>query len=63
MIDERLKNLRGASRRDFIKWSTVMAAALGLERLPDLRREDGGHGNEGGEPGRPHEALHRCLLV
>ncbi|MBK8214581.1 MAG: hypothetical protein IPK71_12640 [Myxococcales bacterium] len=32
MIDERLKNLRGASRRDFIKWSTVMAAALGLER-------------------------------
>lgn len=32
MIDERLKDLRGQSRRDFIKWSTVMAAALGLER-------------------------------
>lgn len=32
MVDERLKDLRGASRRDFIKWSTVLAAALGLER-------------------------------
>jgi hypothetical protein len=32
MVDERLKDLRGASRREFIKWSTVMAAALGLER-------------------------------
>ena len=32
MIDERLKDLRGSSRRDFIKWSTVLAAAIGLER-------------------------------
>ncbi len=31
-IDERLKDLRGASRRDFIKWSGVLAAAIGLER-------------------------------
>lgn len=32
MIDDRLKDLRGASRRDFIKWSSVLAAAIGLER-------------------------------
>jgi hypothetical protein len=27
-----LKNLRGPGRRDFLRWSTVIAAALGLER-------------------------------
>jgi hypothetical protein len=32
MADQVLKNLTGQSRRDFIKWSTVVAAALGLER-------------------------------
>ena len=32
MIDERLKDLRGASRREFIKWSGVLAAVIGLER-------------------------------
>ena len=30
--DPRLKNLRGSGRRDFLRWSTVAAAALGLER-------------------------------
>ena len=30
--DDRLKNLRGAGRRDFIKWSATAAALLGLER-------------------------------
>ena len=31
-MDPRLKELRGSSRRDFIKWSATVAAALGLER-------------------------------
>jgi hypothetical protein len=30
--DPRLKNLRGSGRRDFLRWSSVIAAALGLER-------------------------------
>src|ERR1700734_1556374 len=30
--DPRLKNLRGSGRRDFLRWSSVVAAALGLER-------------------------------
>jgi hypothetical protein len=32
MADPRLKSLRGAGRRQFIKWSTAVAAVLGLER-------------------------------
>jgi hypothetical protein len=32
MADPRLKNLRGPGRRNFIKWSTAVAAVLGLER-------------------------------
>lgn len=32
MVDERLKELRGSSRRDFLRWSATVAAALGLER-------------------------------
>jgi hypothetical protein len=32
MADQVLKNLSGQSRRDFIKWSAVVAAALGIER-------------------------------
>src|SRR5271156_5374261 len=32
MADPRLKNLSGPGRRAFIKWSTAVAAALGLER-------------------------------
>jgi hypothetical protein len=31
-IDDRLKDLRGTGRRDFIKWSGTVAAVLGLER-------------------------------
>lgn len=31
-IDDRLKDLRGTGRRDFIKWSGTLAAVLGLER-------------------------------
>lgn len=30
--DPRLKNLRGAGRRDFVRWSATVAALLGLER-------------------------------
>lgn len=30
--DPRLKNLRGSGRRQFMKWSTAVAAVLGLER-------------------------------
>src|SRR5688572_29121840 len=32
MADQVLKNLSGQSRREFIKWSAVLAAALGIER-------------------------------
>jgi hypothetical protein len=32
MVDERLKELRGTSRRDFLRWSATVAACLGLER-------------------------------
>src|SRR5277367_2128309 len=32
MVDSRLKDLRGPGRRQFLKWSTAVAAALGLER-------------------------------
>jgi hypothetical protein len=31
-IDDRLKNLRGSGRRDFLKWSGTLAAVLGLDR-------------------------------
>ena len=31
-IDDRLKNLRGSGRRDFLRWSGTVAAVLGLER-------------------------------
>jgi hypothetical protein len=31
-IDERLKDLRGTGRRDFLRWATAVAAVLGLER-------------------------------
>lgn len=30
--DQRLKNLRGSGRRDFLRWGTAVAAALGVER-------------------------------
>jgi hypothetical protein len=32
MADQRLKDLRGRSRRDFLRWSATVAAVLGLER-------------------------------
>ena len=32
MADQRLKDLRGPGRRDFLKWSATVAAVLGLER-------------------------------
>lgn len=32
MADERLKNLRGPGRRDFLRWSATVGALLGLER-------------------------------
>src|SRR5687768_4218190 len=32
MADQRLKDLRGTGRRDFLRWSATAAACLGLER-------------------------------
>ena len=32
MADQRLKDLRGPGRRDFLRWSATVAAVLGLER-------------------------------
>ena len=32
MIDQRLKELRGPGRREFLRWSATVAACLGLER-------------------------------
>jgi hypothetical protein len=32
MTDQRLKELRGRGRRDFLRWSATVAAVLGLER-------------------------------
>jgi hypothetical protein len=31
-VDDRLKDLRGTSRRDFLRWTATVAAAMGLER-------------------------------
>ena len=31
-MDQRLKELRGTGRRDFLRWSATVAAVLGLER-------------------------------
>lgn len=31
-VDNRLKNLRGPGRREFLKWSGTLAAVLGLDR-------------------------------
>jgi len=44
-VDDRLKNLRGSSRRDFLRWSAAVAAALGLERSRYLNVL-GEHGGE-----------------
>ncbi len=33
MADQRLKDLRGSGRRDFIRWSAAAAVGLGLERV------------------------------
>ncbi|HSO40717.1 MAG TPA: hypothetical protein VLT33_49665 [Labilithrix sp.] len=32
MVDQRLKELRGPGRREFLKWSATVAACLGVER-------------------------------
>ncbi|MBX3225719.1 MAG: hypothetical protein KIT84_30920 [Labilithrix sp.] len=32
MVDDRLKELRGTSRRNFLRWSATVAACLGVER-------------------------------
>ena len=32
MVDQRLKELRGPGRREFLKWSATVAACLGIER-------------------------------
>ncbi|MBX3189263.1 MAG: hypothetical protein KF819_19725 [Labilithrix sp.] len=32
MVDQRLKDLQGTGRRDFLRWSATVAACLGLER-------------------------------
>ncbi|MBS2014658.1 MAG: hypothetical protein JST00_17350 [Deltaproteobacteria bacterium] len=32
MVDQRLNDLRGTNRRDFLRWSATIAACLGLER-------------------------------
>ena len=39
MLDQRLKELRGTSRRDFLRWSATVAACLGLERSRLLIRD------------------------
>lgn len=44
MADEKLKNLRGPSRRNFLKWSTAVAAVLGLERTRFLDALSGSAG-------------------
>jgi hypothetical protein len=36
MIDERLKNLEGRSRRNFLRWATAAGAALALDRAKVL---------------------------
>ncbi len=44
MADDRLKNLRGRSRRDFLKWATAAGAVLGLERARFLDALSGSAG-------------------
>src|SRR6476659_3790761 len=44
MADDRLKNLRGSSRRNFLKWSASAAAVLGLERARFLDALSGSAG-------------------
>lgn len=43
-VDNRLKDLRGPSRREFIKWSGTLAAVLGLERARFLDALSGSAG-------------------
>ena len=41
--DPRLKNLRGSGRREFLRWATVIAATLGVDRSRFLNvLNDGG---------------------
>lgn len=44
MIDERLKNLEGRSRRNFLRWATAAGAALALDRarVLDVISDSGG---------------------
>ena len=44
MTDEKIKALRGQTRRDFIRWAAVAGAAMGLERsrLLDVLNDTGG---------------------
>ena len=44
MIDPKIKELRGQSRRDFIRWAAVAAGAMGLERsrLLNVLNDTGG---------------------
>lgn len=44
MADDRLKNLRGTSRRHFLKWATAAGAVLGLERARFLDALSGSAG-------------------
>ncbi len=45
MIDPKLKNLRGSNRRDFIRYATAMAAAVGVDRagLLNYLSDSGGY--------------------
>ena len=44
MADQRLKDLRGPGRRDFLRWSATVAAVLGLERARFLEALSGSSG-------------------
>jgi hypothetical protein len=44
MADDRLKNLRGSSRRNFLKWSAAAASVLGLDRARFLDALSGSAG-------------------
>src|ERR1700709_437099 len=44
MSDQRLKDLRGTGRRDFLRWASTLGAVLGLDRARFLDALSGSAG-------------------
>jgi hypothetical protein len=61
MVDQRLKDLRGPGRREFLRWSATVAACLGLERarfLNVLNDTAGVAAAEGAQCAQTNRSIH-----